>query len=298
VWESESRSFALQWHDLRDPNDPKLDELAEQYHLHPLHIEDCRHREQNAKVEELGPYIFVVLKPVEIEPDGSLAFSDLDLFLGPDFLITVQEKECAPVRRLLDQLQAASASLRADQLLYRIADGVVDSYLPALDAADEAADALEAEVLEQPSPQVLDKIFGAKRNLIELRRVLANMRDVAGHLQRTESDLIARDLWPFLRDIYDHVSRNLDTVEVQRDVLSGLLEIYLSSVAQRTNQVMKVLTVLGTVALPAVIISSFYGMNLHGLPWSDAPQGAWIAAGFMAVSTLALLVLLRFFRWL
>jgi magnesium transporter len=183
-------------------------------------------------------------------------------------------------------------------LLYRIADGVVDSYLPALGAADEAADALEAEVLEQPSPQVLDKIFGAKRNLIELRRVLANMRDVAGHLQRTESDLIARDLWPFLRDIYDHVSRNLDTVEVQRDVLSGLLEIYLSSVAQRTNQVMKVLTVLGTVALPAVIISSFYGMNLHGLPWSDAPQGAWIAAGFMAVSTLALLVLLRFFRWL
>jgi magnesium transporter len=288
----------LQWHDLQDPNDPKLDQLAEQYHLHPLHIEDCRHREQNAKVEEFGPYLFVVLKPVEIEPDGSFSFSDLDLFLGPDFLITVQETECAPVRRLLDQLQAASASLRADQLLYRIADGVVDSYLPALDAVDEAADALEAEVLEQPSPQVLDKIFSAKRNLIELRRVLANMRDVAGHLQRTECNLIARDLWPFLRDIYDHVSRNLDTVEVQRDVLSGLLEIYLSSVAQRTNQVMKVLTVLGTIALPAVIVSSFYGMNLHGLPWSETPQGAWIAAGIMAVSTLALLVLLRFLRWL
>ena len=288
----------MQWHDLRDPNDLKLDHLAEQYHLHPLHIEDCRHREQNAKVEEFGPYLFVVLKPVEIEPDGSFSFSDLDLFLGPDFLISVQEAQCAPVSRLLDQLRPASASLRADQLLYRIADGVVDSYLPALDAVDEAADALEAEVLEQPSPQVLDKIFGSKRNLIELRRVLANMRDVAGHLQRTESDLIARDLWPFLRDIYDHVARNLDTVEVQRDVLSGLLEIYLSSVAQRTNQVMKVLTVLGTIALPAVIISSFYGMNLHGLPWSDTPLGAWIAAGLMGVSTLVLLVLLRFFRWL
>ncbi|MBI4480049.1 MAG: magnesium transporter CorA family protein [Acidobacteria bacterium] len=288
----------MEWHDLRDPNDPLLDELAARYQLHPLHIEDCRHRGQNAKVEESGNYLFVVLKPVAIESDGSLTFSDLDLFLGRDFLITVQESACEPVRQILDRVCAGNQRARPDQLLYRIADGVVDGYLPALDLVDDVSDALEAEVLEQPSPQALDKIFSAKRNLIELRRVLANTRDVAGHLQRTDSELIARDLWPFLRDVYDHVARNLDTVEVQRDVLSGLLEIYLSSVAQRTNMVVKVLTVLSTIALPAVIISSFYGMNLHGLPWGDNPHGAWIAIAQMAVSTLILLGLLRLFRWL
>jgi magnesium transporter len=288
----------MEWHDLRDPNDPRLDQLAERYRLHPLHIEDCRHGGQNAKVEECGHYIFVVLKPVEISQSGSVTFSDLDLFLGPDFLITVQETDCAPARRSIDQLRAGAASQRADQMFYRVADAMVDSFLPALDHLDEITDALENEVLENPSPTCLEKIFRAKRNLIELRRVLANTRDVASHLQRTETDLIARDLWPFLRDIYDHVARNLDTVEMQRDMITGAMDIYLSSQAQRTNQVMKVLTVLSTIALPAVIISSYFGMNLRGLPWSEAPNGAWIAIGLMAGSTLLLLVMLRFFRWL
>ena len=288
----------MEWHDLRDPTDPELDRLAERYRLHPLHVEDCRHRGQNAKIEEEENYLFAVLKPVEINPDGSLEFTDLDLFLGRDFLITVQESDCRPARQALEKLRANAAQQRSDLLFYKIADAIVDSYLPVLDQQDEVCDALQDEVLERPSPAALDRIFSAKRNLIELRRVLANTRDVMSHLQRTRSDLIAQDLWPFLRDVYDHVARALDTVEVQRDILSGALEIYLSSVSQRTNQVVKVLTVLGTIALPALIVSGFYGMNLRGLPWSDAPQGAWLAAGVMFLLTTALLVLLRIFRWL
>lgn len=288
----------MNWHDLRDPNDPELDRLAETYHLHPLHVEDCRHRNQMAKIEENDGYTFVVLKTMEILPDGELNLADIDLFLGRDFLITVQEGVCSAAGNLLDGLHAVSAGLRADQLFYRVADGIVDSYLGVLDYFDDLSDSLDAEVLQQPSPEALEKIFQAKRSLLQLRRVLANTRDVATHLQRTESEFIARDMWPFLRDIYDHVARNLDTVEVQRDLLSGAMEIYLSSQAQRTNQVMKVLTVLGTVALPALVISGFYGMNLHALPGSDSPHGAWIAAVLMAVSTVVLLVMLRLFRWL
>ena len=124
-----------------------------------------------------------------------------------------------------------------------------------------------------------------------------NTRDVAGHLQRSESDLIHREMWPFLRDIYDHVSRNLDLVETQRDLLTGTLDIYLSSVANRTNQVMKVLTVLGTIALPALVISGIYGMNLKGLPWVDSPHGAAIVSGVMAATTVVLLIILRLMRW-
>ncbi|MBI3896127.1 MAG: magnesium transporter CorA family protein [Acidobacteria bacterium] len=288
----------MEWHNLQDPDDPELDRLAERYRLHPLHIEDCRHRGQNAKVEEHGHYLFVVLKPVEVEPDGSLSFTDFDLFLGRDFLITVQEGASPTVQRILDPLRASISQARMDHLFYRITDTIVDAYRQPLDHLDEITDALEDEVLESPSPAVLDKIFRAKRSLIELRRVLANTRDVASHLQRTQSELIARDLWPFLRDIYDHVARALDTVEVQRDLLSGALEIYLSSVSQRTNQVMKVLTILGTIALPALIVSGFYGMNLQGLPGSNSPFGTLIATGTMLALTTLLLLLLRFLHWL
>jgi magnesium transporter len=287
----------MDWHEIRDPQDPELDRLAERYRLHPLHIEDCRHRNQSAKVEECHGYLFVVLKTVEAAGDGSPAVADLDLFVGRDFLISVEDPRQQSARAVLAAVRAAAPQMRADQVFYRIADGIVDSYLPLLDRFSEAIDELEDQVLDRPTPQTLARIFDTKRSLIVLRRLLANTRDVAGHLQRTESDLIHRDLWPFLRDVYDHVARNLDLVEMQRDLLAGALDIYLSSVANRTNQVMKVLTVLGTVALPSLVISSIYGMNLRGLPWANSPHGLAIVGAIMGVTTIALLAVLRLFRW-
>lgn len=285
------------WHDLQDPNDQELDVLAERYHLHPLHVEDCRHGNQRAKVEEGADYIFVVLKPVHVTDAGEVSITDLDLFLGREYLITVQEGDCPTVRAYLDQLHTASNSSRPDQLFYRVADGVVDGYSPALDWFNETIDQIEDTVLEEPSPSTLQRVFSAKRGLIELRRALSNMRDVASHLQRLETELIQRDLWPFLRDVYDHLARNLDMVEMQRDLLSGAMDVYLSSVANRTNQVMKVLTVLGTIALPAIVISGIYGMNTKGMPWIDSPYGSEIAIGLMAITTVALLVVLKKFDW-
>lgn len=184
-----------------------------------------------------------------------------------------------------------------DQLFYKVADGVVDGYSPALDWFNETIDQIEDTVLEEPSPSTLQRVFNAKRGLIELRRALSNMRDVASHLQRLETELIQRDLWPFLRDVYDHLARSLDMVEMQRDLLSGAMDVYLSSVANRTNQVMKVLTVLGTIALPSIVISGLYGMNTKGLPWIDSPYGSEIAIGLMALTTVALLVVLKKFDW-
>jgi magnesium transporter len=287
----------MDWHEIRDPQDPELDRLAERYRLHPLHIEDCRHRHQSAKIEESRGYIFTVLKIVTEQTDGGLSESDMDIFLGRDFVITVEEKNCPPARQLLEKVRGAASGQRADQVFYRIADGVVDSYLPILDHFNEVIDELEDQVLDRPAPETLARIFDTKRSLILLRRILVNSRDVAGHLQRSESDLIHREMWPFFRDIYDHVSRNLDLVETQRDLLTGTLDIYLSSVANRTNQVMKVLTVLGTIALPALVISSIYGMNLKGLPWVDSPHGVTIVSGVMAATTVVLLIILRLMRW-
>jgi magnesium transporter len=285
------------WHDLRDPNDPVLGVLAERFHLHPLHVEDCRHGKQRAKVEEGADYIFVVLKAVYVTDAGDVQITDLDLFLGREYLITVQEGECPILRASMDQFHTTANRSRSDELFYKIMDGTVDAYAPTLDWFNEAIDGIEDTVLERPSPATLQRIFAAKRGLIELRRVLSNMRDVAGHLQRLETELIQRDLWPFLRDVYDHLARNLDMVEMQRDLLTGAMDIYLSSIANRTNQVMKVLTVLGTIALPAIVISGFYGMNTKGLPGIDSPHGAEIAAGLMVVATVGLLIMLKKFDW-
>jgi magnesium transporter len=237
------------------------------------------------------------LKTVEIASDGSLTLADLDMFLGRDFIITVEEPKQNSARGLLDTLRHAPTGMRADQVFYRITDGIVDSYLPVLDRFNEIIDEMEDQVLDRPTPETLSRIFETKRSLILLRRVMVNTRDVAAHLQRTESDLIHRDMWPFLRDVYDHVARNLDLVEMQRDLLTGSLDIYLSSVANRTNQVMKVLTVMGTIALPALVITGIYGMNLKGLPWADNPHATAIVSGVMLTTTVVMLVILRLFRW-
>jgi magnesium transporter len=285
-----------EWHDLRDSASPELDQLAARFHLHPLHIEDCRHRSQRGKIEEQNGYIFVVLKPVAIEAGGAVAAGDLDLFIGPDYAITIME-ECGPeIAKILDAIHASGIT-RPDQILYKVFDAVVDSYLPLLDGFDEKIDVLEDQVLNSPTPDALATIFSIKRALIDLRRVLTNTRDVATHLQRSENNVIARDLWPFFRDVYDHVARNLDLLETQRDLLSNALDVYLSSVANKTNQIVKVLTVLGTATLPAVIITSFYGMNVKGLPWAESPHGALIVIAVLAISTVGLLLLLRRFGW-
>jgi magnesium transporter len=293
---NESGGFVI-WHDLRDPNNPEFDALAERYHLHPLHVEDCRHRNQRAKVEDGEGYIFVVVKPVHVNATGEMEVTDLDIFLGRDYLITVQEGECPSLRAHLDQLHATADQSRSDLLFYKILDATVDAYVPVLDWFNEAIDAIEDLVLQKPSPVTLQRIFDLKRGLIELRRVLTNMRDVAGHLQRLETELIERKLWPFLRDVYDHLARDVEMVEMHRDLLAGAMDIYLSSVANRTNQVMKVLTVLGTIALPAIVISGFFGMNTKGMPWVESPHATGIAAGLMVASTLALLILLKKFDW-
>jgi magnesium transporter len=288
----------MKWHDIADPEDPELDRLAAQYHIHPLHIEDCRHRNQRAKVEENDGYIFTVLKTIQVQDDAELAFHDLDMFLGGNWVITVQEGNQDGVSRILQPIHAMEANLRADQVFYRICDGVIDSYLPTIDRVDDVIDELEEQVLRSPTPQVLSRIFRTRGTLIDLRRILVNTRDVTAHMYRTEHNLIQADLIPFLRDVYDHVARNLDLVETQRDLLTGTMDVYLSSVANRTNEVMKVLTVLGTIALPALVVSGFYGMNTKDLPFADSPHATAIVASMIVSTTVLLLVILRRFRWI
>jgi magnesium transporter len=288
----------MQWHDIYDPASPELDQLAARYCLHALHIEDCRHRDQRAKIEEGEGYLFTVMKPVRLDEEGEFTAVDLDVFLGADFVITVAETDCPELRALIGRVhQAMAGEARPDRVYHRILDELVDSYLPLLDRLNDTIDRLEDQALESPTPDVLSAIFANKRTLIFLRGVLVNTRDLAAHLQRIQAPWIGPEMGPYFRDLYDHVARNLDTVEIMRDLLAGALDVYLSSVANRTNQVMKVLTVLGTIALPALVISGFYGMNLKGLPAAESPYGVALVLGGMAATTGVLLWVLKRFGW-
>jgi magnesium transporter len=288
----------MEWHNVQDPSSPELDRLAERYGLHPLHVEDCRHRNQRAKVENGGGYFFIVLKPLRLSAQESLDAGDLDIFIGPDYAITVEEQEHPEVLKMLEAVGNNPRVTAPDQLLYRVMDLVVDAYAPILDRFDDRIDELEDEVLADPKPESLARIFSLKRCLVDLRRVMVNMRDVANHLQRAESDLIRPQMQPFYRDVYDHLARSLDLAEGQRDLLSGALDIYLSSVSNRTNQAMRVLSTVGTIALPVLLITSFYGMNVEGLPWaqltSALPRIALLTGGLTAL----LLAYLKLRRWL
>ena len=288
----------MEWHNIIDAASPELDDLAKRYQLHPLHIEDCRQRLESAKIEEGDSYLFTVVKCIDLAVDGSIQPHDIDLFLGKDFLITVLEPEDLDTQQRIQHLRSVNNNPRADQLYYRILDATVDSYLPSLDHYSDVIDELEDSAMAAATTETLSKIFEIKRTLIVLRRILAHTRDVSAHLQRVDSPYIQRDMWPFLRDAYDHIARNLDQVEMLRDLLSGCLDVYLSSVANRTNQVMKVLTVLSTIALPALVLSGIYGMNVKGLPGSETSYGLFIVLGLMVGSTVALLWLLRKLEWL
>ena len=284
----------LNWFDVPDPNSPDLDELARRFHLHELQIEDCRHRPQRAKVDEYGTYMFAVLKqlvPNAEEP----AFDDFDVFLGSDFLITVHQGDCAFLEKLCRWVQENHVT-RLDRVLYEITDLIVDDYLAFLDDSSENISKVESLVLERPEPPVLREIFRLKRRLIDFRRNASGMRDVMNAIIRREGGLTGDDLDPYFRDVYDHLVRAVDLVEAQRDLLTGSLDIYLSAVANRTNEVMKVLTIYGTLALPLVVITGFFGMNLH-LPWSNNPHGVWYASALMLVSIVGVLWYFKRKRW-
>jgi len=283
----------MAWFEIEDPASPKLDALAKRFTLHPLQIEDCRHRPQRAKYEEHETYLFSVIKL--IHNDTELVFSDLDVFIGKDFLVTVTQGH-SPLMDKVHRRIEEDGTGRLDRVLYFLIDSLVDEYSPVIDLIAEETSDLEDTVLLDPGPDKLQTIFRLKRKLIEFRRIASSMREVVNAFMRKEHGLVGDDLDPYFRDVYDHLVRTIDLIETYRDLLAGSLDIYLSAVANRTNNVMKVLTIWGTIALPLVIITSFFGMNLK-LPWENQPNGLWYAVALMGISTVSVLIFFRKKGW-
>jgi magnesium transporter len=262
----------IRWVELEAQDEPSLKLVGERFNFHPLTIEDCAHFDQRPKVEEYGEYLFVVTHvfvcpssdPREVEP------LELHTFLGPGYIVTVHEKPLTAIEDVWKRAghDALLVKKGADFLHYMVIDEMVDANFPILDLISEKLEEIEDAVLGRPSRQELGDIFQLKRSLTAMRRILSPERDVFGLLAKGafENGLISDRTSVYYRDVYDHLVRIYESIDTGRDLLGNALDAYLSMVAQRTNDIMKRLTVLSAVFLPISFVTGFFGQNFDALP--------------------------------
>jgi magnesium transporter len=286
----------LAWIHIPDADSHELDEIARQQGFHELDVEDCRHHRQIAKHTEYESYTFIVAKLLHFNAERlTLRFEDFNLFIQPHQLVTVPEGKTDVPEKAAQRLSGRPRPVSVARLVHAVLDVIVDDYLPALYRLGEEIDRIEQEVLHEPSRWSLKRIFHLRRQLLEFRRNAISMRDLLGHFLRIHQEA-EESLYVYYRDIYDHLLRTIDLTETYRDLLTGALDVYLSAVANRTNDVMKILTIYGTVAIPLVVITGFYGMNIR-LPGAQSPHALWLVVGIMGASTAGVLWYFRRKRW-
>lgn len=249
---------------------PLLEKIGDIFALHPLVLEDIVNTEHRPKLEDFEDYLFMVLKMLHLEPEkDSIRTEQVCLVLTRNTVLSFVEKPGPVFEGVRERLRNNKGRIRkrgADYLAYALLDAAVDSYFGVLEQIGDHIEQLEDELVLHPAPETLNKIHHLKREMILLRKAVWPLRELISGLQRMESPLIADSTGIFLRDLYDHTIQILDTVETFRDVLSGLLDLYLSSISNRMNEVMKVLTIIATIFIPLTFIAGIYGMNFEHMP--------------------------------
>lgn len=310
VSEGEARAFVeraladeggLLWLDLHLIPDAEGHMLDTVFNFHPLTIEDSiTARVDPAKIDDYGEYIFIVVQALRrYERGEELKSSEVDFYLGPNYVVSIHLDEVPAIDQFhtLCQRDERLTSRGPDWLLHGLLDALVDEYLPIVDAVDDEIDELEERLLERRDTNVLKQILQVKRNTLRLRRATTPHREIMNRLSRGEfSSLITPEASVYYRDVYDHLIRVEYLVESLRDLADGALQVYLSVVSNRLNEVMKVLTAAATIFLPLTLISGIYGMNFeeNQLPSFAAPWGFAVIVGTMI--TLAV-TMLAYFRW-
>lgn len=255
-----------------------IQEIGDHLKIHPLILEDIVNIQQRPKIEEIDDeYIFVSLKMFNYSKDaktgnGTLTEEQISLVLGKNYVISFQEKEGDDFDHIKERIKKGKWRIRkmkADYLAYSIVDAIVDNYFLVLEHIADEVEIVESELLKNPSPTTLSKIQKIKQNLIILRKSIRPVREIVNVFQRTDSDLISDELGTYFRDLYDHTIQVIDSIETFRDIVSGSLDIYLSSISNKMNEIMKVLTIIGTIFIPLTFIVGVYGMNFKYMPELD-----------------------------
>jgi len=250
-----------------------IEKLGECFVLHPLLLEDVVHTGQRPKMDEFEDHLFIVLKMLYFDAEGDgIRSEQLSLIVGSSFVISFQEQEgdvFSPVRERIRRGKGRIRKKGPDYLAYSLIDGVVDHYFTILEKLGEDIESLQEELVSRPNPETLQTIQWLKKEMIFLRKSVWPLREVVSGLARGESALIKEDTHLYLRDVYDHTIQVVDTIETYRDMLSAMLDIYLSSLSNRMNEVMKVLTIIATIFIPMSFLAGVYGMNFKYMPELD-----------------------------
>lgn len=294
----------IRWIDVIGQDDRCVNLLEQRFHFHPLTLEDLKHFDQRPKLEEYSGYLFIVFhgfRPSDREGADKTEVEPVELhaFLGPGYLVTAHADELAPLgavwKRLLHDAPAARRG--ADFIYYLIVDAIVDANFQLLDDLSDALDDIEDGVLNRAERRDLAHIFRLKKALVVLRRILSPQRDVFAMLSKRGHELVKDATALYFRDVYDHLTRIYESIDAARDLLGNALDAYLSMVAQRTNEVMKRLTILSAVFLPLTFVTGFFGQNFTGMPF-DSTTLMWIVIALMVALPVGMLLFFKRSGWL
>ncbi len=277
-----------------EPQD-RVEAVGRQFGLHPVTIEDLLHRNQRPKLEEFDGYVFVVVHGLKPMQGDEVSTEEFDIALGRNWILSAHDGSNELIKRVCDQVVAAPKALDSGPsfILYRISDLLVDSYFPALEELGEEIDVLEDDVVQRPTKERLHRIFALKRLLVNLRKLVSPQREVYNALSRRDYPYIDPKSAAYFRDLHDHLIRANEIVESYRDLVSNLLDIYLATISNRLNEVMRRLTMIATIFMPLGFITGFFGMNFTGIPYG----WNWLLGGaILAVAIVPLAMLIWFLR--
>jgi magnesium transporter len=297
------------WIHVQGPPDANLlNQLGKTYGLHALALEDVSNAGQRTKIDAYNEQYFIAINHMVHDTEAEqLRNEQISLFLGADFVISIHDGETDIFDPVRTRLRTPGTRLRksgADYLAYALLDVVVDSSFPLLDDMGERLESIEAGLLENPEPAILDTIHVIKRELITMRRNFWSQREMLNTAIRDEDEFIADSTTPYLRDCQDHAVQNLELTEAYREMASSMLDVYLSSVSNRTNEVMRVLTIISVIFMPLTFIVGVYGMNFstEKSPW-NMPELGWYygyfySLGVMAIIVIGMIVYFKRKKWL
>jgi len=293
------RQQATRWANVYGASAPSdLAAIGTSFGLHPLVQEDILNTAQRQKLDSYEDYLYLVLHRYELKTDSlELAQDQISLIIGRDYVLTFQERPSQTFEPIRQRLRSGQGILRkggVDMLAYSLIDTVVDSYFGVIEQLNDYAETLEDKILGHPGPATLEGIHQLKRCVSQLRRNLHPLREVLGTLHRDAGDFFRADIQLYIRDVYDHTVHILESLEDLRDLATGLLDVYLSTVSHRVNLEVRTLTVVATIFMPATLIAGIFGMNFKVMPWLEAPDGFFYALGLMGL--IATIMLLLFWR--
>jgi magnesium transporter len=282
----------------------ELEKLATHFAFHPLLLDDITGLEQRPKLDDYGNHIYMITSMLDYNINSMRVDSEqLSLILGKNYVISIQEngKEGDVFNPIREKLRTSKGKIRrmgADYLLYSMMDIVVDNYFTIIEKIGERVEDIETSLITDPTPNTLRRLYGLKREMINLRKAVWPLREVVSKLERLDSELITDFTVLYIKDVYDHTVQVIETIESFRDILSGLLDIYLSSMSNKMNAVMKVLTIISTIFMPLSFIVGLYGMNFHHFPELDWYYGYYAVLGLCFSVAIGMLVFFRKRKWI